>query len=253
MTYFSKSQNAEGDYYYPNKNLAIQKSNHYVLGYSKVFKSDIRFLIEAYYQDLWDLPVAADSTKTWSPINDEFIGFACVSEGRGKNYGIELTLEKFFTNNYYFIITHSLFNAKYQPLNGKWYNTRYNNNYITNFVGGKEYQFGDNILGINARFIWSGGRRATPLTKESLEGMGIFDVFDQTRTNELKLAPYLRLDIGVNFKFNLPEVSHEIAVDIQNVTHRENEGGLFPNLETGEQISYTLQGILPMVSYRLYF
>ncbi len=253
MHYFYKETDENGNVTYPNKDLGLEKSFHYVLGYSRMFKEDMKFQVEVYYQDLWDLPVDKDPTKTWSPINDDVFGFDWVNEGKGRNYGIELTLEKYFTNDYYFLVTHSLFSARYKPLDGHWYNSRYSNNYITNLVGGKEFRIRDkNILGINGRFIWSGGRRDTPIDKSKI-GVEEFDVSDHSRRNAIQYPCYLRLDAGVSYKINNPKVSHELVVDIQNVFNRENMGGSYYNSDTGEVIEYTLQGILPVVSYRLYF
>jgi hypothetical protein len=253
MTYFTLMEDENGDLYYPNKNLKLQKSTHYILGYTKMFAKDLKLKVEVYYQDLSDLPVSADSAKTWSPINDDVSGFDFVSDGTGRNYGIEFTLEKYFTRNYYFLITTSLFDAKYKPLDGNWYNTRYNNKHITKISAGKEYRIHNkNILGINGRFIWTGGRRDTPIDQDKV-GIEKWDVSDQKRTNAVELAPYLRLDIGVSYRINNKRASHEILVDIQNVTNRENIGGSYYDDENEKQIIYTLQGILPTISYRIYF
>jgi hypothetical protein len=253
MHYFTKTEDDNGDFEYGNRNLELMKSNHYVLGYTRMFKPDLKFQVEVYYQSLSDVPVSPDSSKTFSPINDEVFGYEFVNEGSGRNYGIEFTLEKYFTNNYYFLITNSLYSAKYRPLDGNWYNSRYNNRYITNILGGKEFIIrGKNVLGVNGRFIWSGGRRYTPVDPDR-QRTEDWDVYDQQRRNEGILADYLRLDLGVKYRINNPRVSHEFAVDIQNVTARENEGGAYYSSEDDKMIAYTLMGIFPFVNYRLYF
>ncbi len=253
MHYFTKTEDENGDLVFGNKDLKLMKSNHYVLGYTKMFNKDLKFLVEVYYQSLSDVPVSPDSSETFSLINDEVFGYEFVNEGTGRNYGVEFTLEKYFTNNYYFLFTNSLYSAKYKPLDGNWYNSRYNNRYITNILGGKEFIIrGKNVLGVNGRFIWSGGRRYTPVDPDMVD-TEIWDVYDDKRRNEATLKDYLRLDIGVKYRINNPRVSHEFAIDIQNVTARENQGGAFYSLEDQKMIPYTLMGIFPFVNYRIYF
>ena len=190
---------------------------------------------------------------TSSSINDDFPGGALVSKGIGRNYGIEITFEKFFTHNFYFLITHSLFNSQYQPLDGNWYSTRYNNNYITNLVGGKEWLIrGKNILGVNTRFTWSGGRRDTPLDLSHLNEYGYYDPA-QTQRNAKVMKDYLRCDLGISYKVNKPRVSYKYKIDVQNVTNRANEAGVFYNDVLEKEVVYTLQGILPSFSFQVFF
>ena len=41
-----------------------------------------------------------------------------VNEGTGYNYGLELTVEKFLSRNYYVLLTGSLFDSKYKGYDG---------------------------------------------------------------------------------------------------------------------------------------
>jgi hypothetical protein len=253
MHYFTKLYDENDIEYYPNKDLKLQRSNQFVLGYSRMFAADLKLLVEAYYQGMSRLPVSPDDSITWSLINDVVSGYEFVSKGIGRNYGIEFTLEKFLTNDYYFLVTASIYSAKYKPLDGNWYNSRYNNRFITNLVGGKEFRIrGKNILGLNGRFICSGGRRYTPVDEDKLGGDSWF-VYDFKKAYAEQFPAYLRLDLGVSYKINKPRVSHEFSLDIQNVTARNNMAGMYYHSESEELITYTLMGILPVVNYRIHF
>lgn len=124
-TYFVEFENSDGSISYLNQDLELTGSVHYVLSYEKLLTGDLGFKTELYYQDISNLPVPNNPDKPLSPAfggvnpNDTL-----VSSGVGKNYGTEFTLQKYFTNNYYFLVTNSIFESKYKPLNGKWYNTR---------------------------------------------------------------------------------------------------------------------------------
>jgi len=140
----------------PNKNLELRKSVHAVLGYDFAISKNLNVKLEAYYQYLFDVPVEDDSESTLSMINastvwDLIESKGMVSAGLGRNYGLDLTVEKFFANQYYFLLTGSVFDSKYQAKNGEWYNTRFNTNYQVSLLGGKEFKVGkkkNNIIGI---------------------------------------------------------------------------------------------------------
>ena len=121
--------------------------------------------------------------------------------GKGRNYGVEITLQKYFSNNYYFMITSSIFDSKYKPADGQWYNTRYNINYVNNFVGGKEFKWGDHkMIGLNGKIIWTGGKRITPIDLDSSidKGETVYQTNDLW-SNQAK--DYFRLDLGIRLHF----------------------------------------------------
>ncbi len=108
--------------------------------------------------------------------------------------------------------------------------------------------------GLNARFLWSGGKRGTPFNWDWVDEEDFIYQLDKKR-NKIRQDDYLRLDTGVKYKINKPKVSHEFGVDIQNVTDRLNIGSISYYILDGE--SYTsysfLQGILPFFHYRIEF
>ena len=66
-----------------------------------------------------------------------------------------------------------MFESKYESADGIWKDTRYNINYVNNFVGGKEIKWGyNNMLGLNGKVIWSGGKRLTPIDLEASKEAG---------------------------------------------------------------------------------
>ena len=94
----------------PNKNLKLTKAFHAVLAYDHNLTSDLRLKLEAYYQYLYEIPAETNPDGLFSLINfvdvwEVLYAGQLVSEGTGRNLGIDLTLEKFFTNQYYFLLT----------------------------------------------------------------------------------------------------------------------------------------------------
>jgi outer membrane receptor protein involved in Fe transport len=241
----------------PNLDLDFTKALHNVLGYNVFLLKDMCLSTELYYQYLYNIPIE-DSPGSQESILNYSSGFSIhplSNSGTGRNYGLELTLEKFFTNNYYFLITGSLFDSKYIAGDGEKYNTLYNGNYISNFLGGKEFQVGkskQNVIGLNTRLLVKGGNRMTPiLILESMEkGQAVYDV---DRWMEVKAPDYFRWDVGISYRHNKIAYSWIVSMDVQNITDSKNIYRSYYNEETTSIEYIYLQGILPILNFRLEF
>ena len=80
--------------------------------------------------------------------------------GRGRNYGLELTIEKYLSHGFYFTSAASLYEAKYKGSDDQWYNTRYNGNFTTSLTAGKEFTISkrkNRVMGIHIKTIYAGG------------------------------------------------------------------------------------------------
>lgn len=245
----------------PNKNLLIPKAFHSVLGYELTFLKDFQFKAEAYFQYLFHQGVSADPASALSLINATNFSYsfnnptAYVSKGTGMNYGLDVTLQKYFSKNYYFLFTGSVFNSTYKTLGGKTYSTSFNRNYTINALGGKEFRVGKNkasIIGVNAKVLVMGGNRYTPLdTAQSIAQNTMVEDF--SKINEARAPLYFRLDIGVSYKFNYKKTTHTIMLDIQNVANYQNVYSQYYD-EKSKSIKYLYQqGLFPLFNYRLEF
>lgn len=243
---------------YLNKSLDIPSAAHAVLGYSFQATPKLSITAEVYYQYLSKVPVASDSSR-FSTINSasiwSILGEApLVSEGKGQNYGLDLTVQRSFNKNYYYLLSGSIYNSTYKPLDGKTYNTKYNGNYTMNLLAGKEFEFkkNDNIFGINGKALLTGGNRYSPIDLAASNSAG-YPVLDPNRIMEGRTGPYYRFDIGISYKINRKRATHTIMLDIQNVTNRLNEYGRYYVPELGEEVISTQTGLFPFISYRVEF
>jgi hypothetical protein len=139
-----------------------------VIGYQNNTIPNLMIKGELYYQDLYDVPVEDDPGSSFSALNYAYgITTEILSNGgTGSNYGAELTLEKFFSRKYYFLMTSSLYQSKYRAGDGIERDTRYNGNYVFNLLGGKEFTLGKGhypwTLSMSGRIIGPGGTLAAP-------------------------------------------------------------------------------------------
>jgi ethanolamine utilization microcompartment shell protein EutS len=240
-----------------NLGMGLMKSLHLVGGYQRMLAKDLRLLTELYYQHLYDIPVEI-APSSFSMVNAG-AGFSRVfpnelqNTGLGRNYGIEFTLEKFFSKQYYFLVTTSLFDAKYQGSDGVWRNTDFNGRYAINALIAREFSIGKrNKLNLGARFSTIGGRWYGPVDVAASRALQEV-VFADASRNTLQFNPYRRLDLKVDYKMNRKGVTHTIAVDLVNFLGIENQLTLTyvpqpPYIQEQFQL-----GFLPVFFYRIDF
>lgn len=245
---------------FPNMNLSLMKAYHAVAGYERQLPLKMRFKTEVYYQYLYDIPVERNSTTGFSIINamDIYSLYGTnqlVSDGTGQNYGIDLSIERPFANNYYFLTTGSLFRSTYTDYYGDTYHTTFDRGYQLNLVGGKEFKLGRNgrkILGLNGKVLYSGGMRQSPIDiQQSIAQNKTILVKDKYFTQ--RVPEYYRFDIGVYYKINAKKVTHSIQLDIQNVTNRQNVYYNYFDRDAGEIRTVYQLGLFPNIAYRIDF
>ncbi len=261
--YMARQEAEDGSLVYNNKDLGFTKAAHAVLGYERMFRTDMRFKTEVYYQHLYDVPIWGNDTtsdaylQSFSVLNtyEGYTDEELKNDGTGTNYGIEFTLEKFFTNSYYFMTTASLYESKYKGVDGIERDTRFNGNYIFNVIGGKEFKVGkngNNLLSVNGRGILAGGKRQAPILVDESREMG-YTVEDYDRNFELQLDQYWRIDIGINYRINKPNHASVVSLNVQNVTGRANEYGRWFSTASDRIVTDTQIGMFPNLSYRIEF
>jgi hypothetical protein len=240
----------------PNAGLEFTKAHHFVLSYNRALGNSLRMKAEMYYQHLFNVPVSVDPEKTFSTLNvqNDFVTDALVNEGKGRNYGVELTLEQSLNNNLYYILNGSLYESKYTALDGVERDTRFNGNYLFNMVAGKEFPLKGQrkVLGINLRMIYAGGFRNTPVDVDESIQEG-YPVYFEKEAFTLQNQYYFRPDLRVSMKWNRKKLTSTLSLDIQNLINRSNIYNTYY-----DPVSKTLRtnyqnGIIPVLNYKVEF
>ncbi|HEY0030412.1 MAG TPA: TonB-dependent receptor [Bacteroidia bacterium] len=240
-----------------NHDLDFSRSRHYIISYDKAFTENLFFKAEAYYQELYNIPVSEDTTSSFSALNnsDGYFYGKLLSTGTGTNYGIELTIDKKFYKTYFFLITASLFESKYKGADKKERNTAFNTNYVGNLVIGKELWLDKkkkNILNTSLRGNWTGGRRYTPIDLEKSKYYNT-EILKKDEAFSAKMDDYYRIDLQIGYIHNHAKFSSELRLDIQNLTNRKNVYSIYYDA-SDEEIKETYQlGLIPVLSYRIEF
>jgi hypothetical protein len=227
MYFTSKLNDAQGEPIPLNKNMDFTKSHHFVLSYDKSIGDNTRLKAETYYQRLFNIPVEVQSSSI-SLINSgasfsRIFPDQLVNEGLAENYGVELTIERYFSKKYMVLVTGSLFESFYQGSDGIWRDTEFNGNYAFNALFSREFSLKSNqkSLLFGTKFTTAGGRRYGPVDINASELERDVVYVDALR-NSLQFRPYMRADIRISYKINRPKVTHEIALDLVNIFGIEN-------------------------------
>jgi hypothetical protein len=244
-----------------NESLDFTRSNHFVMGYDWSIAPSWRAKVETYYQAISNVPVQP-FPSSFSMLNAgaDFVfpeTGRLVNEGTGTNYGLELTLEKFFSDGYYGLLTASFFDSQYEGSDEVERNTAFNNGYVVNFLAGKEFKIGRdkrNALTFDMRMSNAGGRYYTPVDLEASRAAGM-EVLQKDRVFSERFDPYFRLDLKFGYQLNSKKrrMSQQFFIDLQNITNNENIFDLRYNPETNDVDRVLQSGFFPDILYRLQF
>lgn len=256
--YFADFELPDGTRYRPNEKMGLSKAQHVVLGYDRMLTENLHIKVEGYYQHLYKMPVSANPNSTFALINNQggYVIDTLVNKGKGRNMGVELTFEQFLNKGFYFLLSSSVYNSTYKAQDNVWRNTRYNGNYNMAFTAGKEWTLSEKrkgrIIGINIKALYAGGMRNTPINvAESVSRGEVVYYEDKAYTEQNK--NYYRIDVRFSLKRNWKKATGTLALDIQNVTNRENVGGTYFDVSKGEVKTWYQTPLIPVLSYRLEF
>ncbi|MFN0216513.1 MAG: TonB-dependent receptor [Saprospiraceae bacterium] len=262
--YFAKTELPDGSLTEPNRDLDLLKADHFVFGFERRLGKNLRAKAELYYQNLFDLPVENLDTSYFSTIVEglDFRYVDLVNAGKGRNYGVEITLEKFFSRNYYFLLNASIYRSKYTPLDGVERNTPFAGDYLVNFLCGKEFprlgKRNNQTLALNAKAFFGGGRKIIPLLRDPQGNLAVDvaknQVWDYSKAFETSLEDPYQILLSMSYKWNKRRATHEFFLNLDNITHHKGKIMEFYDETEPGKIGYMTQfGFFPNLMYRVYF
>ncbi len=260
--YFYRKLQPDGTYDQSNKNLDFTRSQHFVLGYDLLPAKDWRVKVETYYQMLSNIPVTVapssfsilNSGASFMPTEQGYL----VNSGTGTNYGVELTLEKFFSKGYYGLITGTLYDSKYKGSDGVEHNTAFNGNYVYNVLLGKEFKIGKEkrtAITFDIKMTQAGGRYYTPVDLEASRAIHQQVLKGDAYAFSERNSDFFRLDakVGVTLNSKKHKLSQSYMFDVQNVTNNKNVFADRYN-PVNNQINTAYQiGLFPNFVYKVQF
>ncbi len=260
--YFYRDLQPDGTYNEDNRNLDFTRSHHFVLGYDYLPAKDWRIKTEVYYQYIFNVPVTLtpssfsmlNNGSSFNPTNQGNL----TNKGTGTNYGLELTIEKFFSKGYYGLLTGSLYESNYKGSDNIEHNTAFNGRYVANLLVGKEFKLGKqkrNTFFTDLKMTSAGGRYFTPvdLVASQLANEQVVkgDAFAFSEQN----PNFFRLDFKAGFTYNSKKrkLSHSFFFDVQNITNHKNVFAQRYNTVTNSINTAYQIGLFPNFVYKVQF
>ncbi len=261
-SYFFQSFDGSGNALQTNKSMGFTRSQHFVLGYDFIPSKLWRIKTEIYYQYLWNVPVhkfassysMLNAGASYYPNNQTEL----VNEGTGRNYGFELTIERYFGKGFYGMATGSVYDSKYTSSDKIERNTAFNGKFVYNVLVGKEIKVGKekrNAFTFDVKFTHAGGRFYTPINLE-LSKLVDFQILMGDEYAFTKRYPnFMRLDVKAGFTLNSKKhkVSQSWAFDVNNVTNHKNIFADRYNPSTNTISTAYQIGFFPNFVYRIQF
>lgn len=234
---------------YPqNRNLIPFRADHWVTGITYTASPTLRVTLEAYYKQYGDYPVSSQFPQlSLANIGDTFAVrdtlFPMTSAGRGKVRGMELFVEKKFTQRWFGQANLAFMRSRQAGLDGIQRPSTYDYPAIFNVVGGyrlnAKWEF-------SVRSSYLKGRPFTPFDV-ALSTQQRRAIFDLNRVNAERLPSYLRIDIRADRTFTVRSNPLLVFAGIQNVTNRRNIGGIGWNRNTNQQEFAEQLGAFPLI------
>jgi len=257
LTYATVTATPSGNTY-TNESLGFMRSHHFVLSHDWNISSNTHLKTELYYQRLFDVPVTRNpssfSTLNLGAETTPILRDSLVNEGAGRNYGLEVTLERSFDKGFYYLVTGSLFNSRYRGSDGIWRNTAFNMGSVLNILGGKEWKVGrkENILGLSLKVSRVGGRYLSPVDVPASLADGETQ-YDENNAYSVQQPAYFRTDLKLSYRREFKRTTMELALDLQNITNNENIFRQEWNARRLRVVDIYQQGFFPVPFIRFTF
>jgi len=252
-----------GNYTQPNQNLGFMKSFQIVAGYQRSLSENLKLKVETYFQHLYNVPVSLShdtGASSYSIMNTgadyNFYAFdSTVNKGTGKNYGVEISLERFFHKGFYFLANVSLFRSTYKAADGVERSSAFDLGHVANVLAGKEIRLDEGnkrLLSFDFKLTHSGGRHFTPVDREASLRDGKAR-YDYQNAYSAKAKDYFRTDVKIAYHVNRPKANHNFFIAADNVLNTQNVFTQDWNNKKKEVETYYQLGIFPYLGYRVQF
>lgn len=261
INYFYKTYNfSDNSYSQTNLNMDFTQSNHYVLGYENMFNDYYRLKVEAYYQTQNKVPVNGAQADYFSMLNQgndigglELVD-SLVNKGIGKNYGVEITIEKVFHKYYYVLFTTSLFESFFKGSNNVWHHTAFSGGFVGNILAGYELPLknGKYKIALDFKSTLAGGNRYVPIDEQASQQLGRA-VYISEKAFDERFKTFKKTDVKASFKINQKRISQSIFVSLENIFNAKNVLRQYYDPRLGKlKIEYQF-GLFPIGGYRIEF
>ena len=205
-----------------NKNLKQIKTEQLVMGFEYYPGTDVKVTVEYFDKKYSDYPNSILNPKvTYANAGAEYqtLGLEpLLPASDGYARGIEFFIQKKLTNGLYGMFNYSFSKIRFTSLDGVERPSSFDyGNVLTAILG---YKITNN-LEVSAKYRFMGGRPYTPLNEIASAQLNQ-TVYDFERYNGVRYNDYQRLDVRVDYRFEMFGWNLTTYLDFQNVLNIDN-------------------------------
>lgn len=215
--------------------------------------------MEPYFQALFDIPVAADAVNAFSAVNlfEGYVSEALENSGTGRNYGLDVSVERYFSRKLYVLASGSVYESLYKGSDGVLRPSRYDGRFAGSVTSGYEWardtkKGKQQVFGFNLRALYRGGLREMPVDPVASH-LARTTVFDASNGFTEQMPDYFRLDFRFIFRRNRKGFTSTLSLDIQNLLNTQNVAFRFFDFLQEDIVTRYQLGVIPLLSYRVQF
>lgn len=225
-------------------------------------KNNLNMKFEIYYQTLYKMyltsynsPYFYDYYDTKENMNTGTEYRTFLDNGLGRNYGFEYLISKKFTNKLFVQLAGSFFRSQYKVNNTSWLNTPFDSKFNVVVSGNKEFTKvkakRKRTLLLSFRLVDFGGFYERPINLDST--IKYNDISYSNLLYNQKSRNYFRFDFGLQLKYEKKIFTHEMKIDLINITNRVNYLYSYYEKSTKSIQKINQLPFLPVITYGLYF
>lgn len=214
-----------------NRRLQDGRAVHYVLGLERLLTETTRATVE-FYQKVYDRFPMDRSQPALFVVDELFYGNgffaahqALTSTGHARSRGVEVVIQKKWTQNIYGLASATYFHTRYRDGAGLWRNRVFDNRFIFSVEGGYKPA---HALEVSARWIYAGGAPYTPIDARASAASGQ-TVLDETHINGARYPAYHSLNLRIDRRFTFTRSNLVAYLSVWNAYNRKNIAAYFWN------------------------
>ena len=136
--------------------------------------------------------------------------------------------------------------------------TRFNSNYASNLLIGKEWQMGKpekgRVFGVSSKVMLLGGKRFTPILLEESRAEDSTVRDWDNRPWGVKGDDVFQLNLALSLRRDKKKSTRELKLDIQNVTNNQAVTNQWYDADAPDEIEESYQlSLIPVLSYKIEF
>lgn len=236
---YFKSQNPSFE------SLKDYKTHQFVLGLDYQLNEETMISVEGYEKQYFNLPALPQNHTLGNEIfvlETEMFFDELEDNGRSYARGMDIILQKKLAQNFYGMISGSLFRTEFKNSEGDWVSRNFDVNYIFNVIGGYRP---NNQWEFSARWSYIGERPITPIDEIS-SAMAGSTILNYAEYNQGRMPAYHSLFVRFDRRWFLQNLSLTTFMEVWNTYNRENVEGYYWNQTENRVDSFNQFSTLPV-------